>query len=124
MVIRILLADSHAVVRESFRSMFYDVPDMEVVGEAEDGPSTVELVRKTKPDLVIADIEMPNTKVIELIQQINSESPDAKILILTNKLDSHSVCSIIRKGASGYLLKECDFAELIHAISLVYKDKI
>ncbi|HDY89847.1 MAG TPA: response regulator transcription factor [bacterium] len=124
MVIKILLADSHAVVRESFRSRLDDVPDMEVVGETEDGPSTVELVRKTKPDLVIVDIEMPNTKTIELIQQIKSESPDTNILILTNNLDSHSVCSVIKKGASGYLLKECDFAELIHAISLVCKDKI
>jgi two-component system response regulator NreC len=116
---RILIADDHGIVREGLRSMIEKEPDMEVVGEAEDGMETVELAKQLSPDVIVMDISMPNLNGIEATRLILSENPKIKIIVLSIHVEKHIVKEILSAGAAGYVLKTYLFEELSRALRSV-----
>lgn len=119
MSIRVLLSDDHRIVREGLRSLLEKEPDLEVVGEAEDGHSTVELARKLRPQVVVMDITMPGLNGIEATRRITEEVPAVKVLALSMHVDARFVERILKVGATGYLPKDCASEELTRAIRTV-----
>lgn len=120
---RILIVDDQAVIREGLRLLIGDA-GMTVCGEAPDGPSAVEQARAAKPDLVLMDITMPGMSGIEAIEIILKELPKTKVLVLSVHKDGRFVDSGFNAGASGYLLKECAYEELLQAIRAVMKGEV
>ena len=123
MDIRIIIADDHQIVRQGLRVLIEKEPDMEVVGEAEDGQTTVSLARKLHPHIVLMDIKMPDLNGIEATRQILTDLPDVKIIALSMYPDQRFVMNMLKSGARGYLLKESAFEELAQAIRLVMANK-
>ena len=116
---RIILADDHGIMREGLRALLEKQPGIEVIAEAENGRTTVELSRKLKPDVVIIDIAMPDLNGIEATRQIVAESPGIKVIALSMHSDRKFVREMLSAGASGYMLKDSAFEELDKAISTV-----
>ena len=123
MSIRILIADDHRIMRSGIRSLLDKEPDMEVVGEAENGRVTVRLARKLSPDVVLMDIAMPDLNGIDACRQILSEDPNVKVVALSMHSNEQFVSEMLNTGASGYLLKDCNFEELSLAIRSVVADQ-
>jgi two-component system, NarL family, response regulator LiaR len=119
--IRILIADDHAIVREGLRALLATEPGMELVGEAPDGATAVDLARSLKPDVILLDMIMPRLDGLEAIGEIKRENPDARILILTSFAEDEKVFPAIKAGALGYLLKDSSPQELLQAIRHVYR---
>jgi NarL family two-component system response regulator LiaR len=119
--IRIIIADDHAIVREGLRALIEAKPDMELVGEAEDGEEAVALASSLKPDIVLLDLVMPGTDGIKAVHEIIRENPQARILVFTSFGDDANVFAAIRAGALGYLLKDSSPQVLIEAIRQVYR---
>ena len=124
MSIRVFFADDHQIVREGLRTLLKKQPDMEVVGEAENGRKTVQLVQELLPNVVIMDIAMPDLNGIEATRQIIANTPGVKVIALSMHSDRRFVVGILNAGASGYLLKDCAFEELINAIRAVVANRI
>jgi DNA-binding NarL/FixJ family response regulator len=120
-VIRILLADDHALVRQGFRMILSAQPDMEIIGEAGNGREAVEMAEKLQPDLVVMDVTMPELNGIEATRRIATASPRTRVLALSMHKDSVYVREILRSGARGYLLKDSDDSDLIAAVRSVAK---
>jgi NarL family two-component system response regulator LiaR len=120
-LIRILITDDHAIVREGLRALIMGKPDMELVGEAADGEEAVLKARALRPDVILMDLVMPRKNGIEAIEEIKRENPDARILVLTSFAEDDQVLSAIKTGALGYLLKDSSPQELIEAIRCVYR---
>jgi DNA-binding NarL/FixJ family response regulator len=123
MSIRIILADDHAVLRHGLSKSFQNEKDIEVIAQAKDGRSTVELARELSPDVVIMDIGMPDLNGIEATRQITSESPKVKIIALSMHSGKNFIIEMFKAGASGYLLKDCEFDELVNAVRVVTANK-
>jgi two-component system response regulator NreC len=123
-MIKIILADDHQIVRHGLRSLLSSEPDMEVVGEADNGRAVVRLVQEKSPQVVIMDISMPDLNGIEATRQIIAESPGVKIIALSMHSDSLFVLNMFKAGASGYLLKDCALEELVKAVRTVLNRKI
>lgn len=123
MSIKIILADDHAVLRHGLSKAFLNETDMEVVAQAKDGRTTVELVRELKPDVVIMDIGMPDLNGIEATRQIVSEWPNVRIVALSMHSGKNFIMEMFKAGASGYLLKDCEFDELANAVRVVHGGK-
>ena len=123
MTIRIMLADDHQIVRHGLRSLIAAEPDMEVVGEADNGRLALKLVRELAPDVVIMDISMPDLNGIEATRQILAENPVVKIIALSMHSYSLFVLNMLKAGASGYLLKDCALEELVRAVRTVAAKK-
>ena len=119
MSIRILLADDHQIVRDGLRILVEQQPDMEVVAEAEEGRTAVQLVQEQSPDVVIIDVGMPDLNGIEATLQIKTKAPEVKVIALSMHSDRRYVIGMLRAGASGYLLKDCAFEELVRAVHAV-----
>ena len=117
--IRVLLCDDQALVRGGFRMILDARPDIEVVGEAEDGVQAVDEVRALDPDVVLMDVRMPNLNGIEATRRIVSSGSAARVLILTTFDPDEYVYEAIRAGASGFLLKDVEPEELVDAIRVV-----
>jgi len=114
-----VIADDQALVRSGFRLIVDARPDLEVVGEAEDGEQAVALVEELDPDVILLDIRMPNLDGIEATKQIVASGSSTRILVLTTfDLDQY-VYGAIRAGASGFLLKDVRPGELVDAIRVV-----
>ena len=124
MSIRIVLADDHKILRAGLRAMIVEQPDMEVVGEAENGRTAVNLARTLSPDVVVMDIGMPDLNGIEATRQIVAEVPGVKIIGLSMYSDRRYVAGLFGAGASGYLLKDIEFEELIEAIQAVVAGQV
>ena len=116
---RILLADDHRMLRQTLRCMLEKQPDIEVVGEAEDGQKALELVRELLPEIVIIDVSMPKLNGVDATRQIKCQFPQVKTIALSMHSSSFYVAEMLRAGASGYVLKECIFDELVEAIEKV-----
>jgi DNA-binding NarL/FixJ family response regulator len=117
--IRVLLCDDQALVRSGFRMILDARPDLEVVGEAEDGLQAVDVTRDLEPDVVLMDVRMPNLDGIGATRQIVSGGSSARVLILTTFDPDEYVYEAIRAGASGFLLKDVEPEELADAIRVV-----
>jgi DNA-binding NarL/FixJ family response regulator len=123
MVIKILIADDHQIVRQGLRFLLEKESDLQVVAEAENGRTTVRLARELTPGVIIMDVAMPDLNGIEATRQIIAESPATKVIALSMYADRRFVVNMLKAGASGYLLKECAFEELIRAIRVVLMHK-
>jgi DNA-binding NarL/FixJ family response regulator len=115
----ILIADDHALLRESMRNLLDRQDDMEVVGEACDGEEAVKLASKLKPDIAVMDIVMPRLNGIEASKEIKRVSPSTAILILTAYDDAQYVMGLLEAGAAGYLLKSARGRDVVAAIRAV-----
>jgi len=116
---RILLVDDHRVLREGLRSLLERQAEMTVVGEAGDGRAALRLVRELKPDLVIMDVNMEGVDGIDATRLITQDYPGTKVVALSMYLRKTFVAEMFKSGASGYLLKESAFAEIVEAIKTV-----
>ncbi len=114
--IRVLLADDHAIVREGVKMILTAEPDIDVVGEAEDGVEAVEMAKKLKPDVAVLDIGMPGINGIEATKQIKAALPGTQTLALTMHEDDTYVFQLLKAGASGYVLKRAAATDLVQAI--------
>ena len=120
-MIRILLADDHALVRQGFRMILEAQADMEIVGQAGNGREAVELASKLHPDVTVMDVAMPELNGIEATRRITTVSPRTRVLALSMHKDSMYVREILRAGARGYLLKDSGDADLVAAVRAVAK---
>lgn len=118
-MIRILLVDDHAILREGLRALLSYYPDVEVVGEAEDGLQAIEYVESLSPDIVLMDIAMPGMNGLEATRRIRQKHPNVHVLILTQYEDQPYVLNLLRAGVSGYVLKRALGVDLINALRAV-----
>jgi DNA-binding NarL/FixJ family response regulator len=123
MPIRILLADDHAIVRHGLSQSIQREKDMEVIGQAENGISTVEMVREISPDIVIMDISMPDLNGMEATREIKRDFPEVRVIGLSMHSAKKFITEMFKAGASAYLLKDCKFEELAEAIRTVMSGK-
>ncbi len=121
--VRVLLADDHTLMRAGLRVLLERQPDLAVVGEAEDGRQTLQLVETLQPDVVVMDIAMPNLNGIEATRQIVDKSPRTSVVILSMHSDESYILRSLKAGARAYLLKDSAEADLIRAIHAVREGK-
>jgi DNA-binding NarL/FixJ family response regulator len=119
-VIRVLIADDHAVVREGLRAFLALQDDVEVVGEAADGEEAVQAVVRLEPDVALVDLVMPRVDGLEAIGRIRAERPQTRVIVLTSFVDEDKMLPAVRAGAVGYLLKDVAPQELVSAIRTVH----
>ena len=118
-MIKILLADDHALVREGLRRLLQDYPDFKVVGEASDGQETLRAVRQLQPDVVLMDLSMPELDGIETTKRIVEERLPAKVLILTMHANEEYAMRVLQAGARGFIGKGAPSQEVTEAIRKV-----
>jgi two-component system, NarL family, response regulator NreC len=119
MSIRIILADDHVILRHGLSKSLQMENDIEVIAQANDGHSTVQLAQELSPDVIIMDIGMPDLNGIEATRQIVKNSPKIKVIALSMHSAKKFIVEMFKAGASGYLLKDCEFDELVNAIHTV-----
>jgi DNA-binding NarL/FixJ family response regulator len=115
-MIRLVIADDHAVLRQGLSSLLASHDDMEVVGEAGDGLSAVAMARETRPDVIVLDISMPGLGMLQMLKRLRLETPEVKILILSTHPEEQYAIRALRAGADGYLTKERTGDELAIAV--------
>ena len=118
-LIRVVLADDHAVVRKGVREFLEEDATLRVVGEANDGEEALALVARDKPDIVLLDIQMPRLNGLETTRRVRKEFPGTRVLIVTAYDDDPYIFAALQAGASGYMLKTSTSDELIHAVHAV-----
>ncbi len=123
-MIRVVIADDHAIVRTGLRTLLKAEPSMELVGEATGGYEAIDLVEKTRPDVLVLDLSMPDLDGIAVTKKIKPLSPHIRILILTIHADVALIREAIKAGASGYILKRAAEAELISAIHIIMRGDV
>jgi DNA-binding NarL/FixJ family response regulator len=118
--ITILLAEDHHVVREGLRALLQTQPDLEIVGEADNGSQAVELARNTSPEVVVVDISMPELNGLEATRQIKQALPETKVLVLSSYDDLEYVDEMITAGATGFVSKRstANLSDAIRAVRL------
>ena len=121
--LRILLADDHIVMRTGLRTLLERQPNLEVVGETENGRDTIQLAASLKPDVVVMDVGMPVLNGIEATRAIVTEHPNIAVVILSMHADESYVMRALKAGARGYLLKDSAPADLLSAIQAVTQNK-
>jgi len=118
-MIKILVADDHAIVREGLKQIVADTSDMVVAGEAVDGPEVLTLVRKEAWDLILLDISMPGRGGIDILKDLKIQKPKLPVLVLSMHPEEQYAIRALKAGADGYLTKESAPEELIEAIRKV-----
>ena len=116
MTARVVLVDDHELVRDGLRALFAQDEAFEVVGEAEDARTAVELVAASRPDVVIMDVSLPDLSGIEATRQVLEQAPEGKVVALSMHADPQYVAGMLEAGASGYVLKKGAAVELLHAV--------
>ena len=119
--ITVLISDDQAIVRKGTRALLATEPNIEVVGEAENGQAAVDQAKKLNPDVILMDLVMPEMDGIEAIRRITACQPETRILVLTSFATDDKVFPAIKAGALGYLLKDSSPEELVQAIQQVYR---
>jgi len=119
--IRVLVIDDHAIVRKGICALLATEPDIEVVGEAQDGREAVATAKQLQPDVILMDLVMPELDGLEATRRILAAQPEVRVLVLTSFTGDDKVFPAIRAGAQGYLLKDSSPDELIQAIHQVYR---
>jgi DNA-binding NarL/FixJ family response regulator len=122
-IIRVLLADDHAVVRTGIRQFLEQAEDIEVVSEAENGEMAKELIQEQLPDVAVLDIQMPKTSGIEVTRWVRTNHTNVGVLILTAYDDDPYVLAVLQAGANGYVLKTASPEEIIQAVRDVHIGK-
>jgi DNA-binding NarL/FixJ family response regulator len=118
-LIRVLLVDDHAIVREGLRALLDETESLQIVGEAADGTEALELARRLRPDVVLMDLKMPGLPAADAIRTIRAQYPATRVLVLTSYAEDRQVEEVLRAGALGYVLKNIVAADLIRAIATV-----
>jgi two-component system response regulator NreC len=121
--IRVLIIDDHTIVRTGIRLLLNSQPDMEAIGEAENGNIGLALAKEIRPDVIIMDINMPDMDGIIATRAIKKELPEVRVLALTMHEDSRYFFQMLKEGALGYVLKDAEPDELLDAIRAVNQDK-
>lgn len=119
MTTKVFICDDHDILRKGLRSLLQTVQDIEVVGEAADGETAIEMIRELKPDVILMDLLMPGMGGVEAIRQVKKLSQDSHILVLSSSHEDELVVSSIRAGAIGYLVKTSSPDDLIDGIRRV-----
>jgi DNA-binding NarL/FixJ family response regulator len=123
-MIRVLVVDDHAILRDGIRSILESQEDVIVVGEASDGAEALEFVSKLLPDIVLMDISMPNTNGLEATRLIKERFPQVKVLILTQHDNREYIAPALGAGASGYVLKRSGRREMLNALRQVHEQGV
>ncbi len=123
MSIRIVLADDHAIVREGLSQALREEEDMEIVGQASDGHAAVERAKELRPDIVIMDVNMPSLNGIEATREIQRKAAAVKVIALSVNAAKTCIKEVFRAGARAYLIKNCEFEELVRAVRTVAEGK-
>ncbi len=119
--IKVLIADDHRVVREGLAAILKSKEDIQVIGEAQDGLEAVEKARSLLPDVILMDVSMPKMGGVEATRQIKREFPHMGIVALTMYEEQHYIFDLVRAGATGYLLKDTDSAQIVAGIRAIYR---
>ncbi|MBC7990683.1 MAG: response regulator transcription factor [Luteimonas sp.] len=115
-MIRILLADDHAVVREGLRGLLEQQSDMRVIAEAGDGAVALELLMSERPDVIVLDMKMPGPSAVETIGEAKRLRPETQVLVFTSYAEDSQVRDALAAGATGYLLKDALRDDLVRAV--------
>ena len=122
-LIRIVIADDHAIVRTGLRQFFSEQVDLRVTGEAATGREALELVRQGDLDVLLMDLQMPDQSGVDALAAIKARAPDLPVLILSGFPEAHYATTLLKQGASGYLNKECDPEEIVKAIRTLFRGR-
>jgi len=120
---RVIIAEDYTILREGLKALLSFHPNLDIVGEAEDGQAAVRCVDKLKPDLALMDLSMPRMNGLEAIREIKKRSPGTKILVLTVHRAEEYILAALEAGANGYVLKDANHAELTMAVTNVLDGK-
>lgn len=120
-LIRVLIADDHTIVRGGVSQILNEQPDIEVVAEAADGKSAVELYRRQRPDVSLVDLRMPELDGVQVVEQVRRESADAVLIVLTTFDTDDDIDRALMAGAKAYLLKDVSPPELVSCVRTVYQ---
>ena len=123
MSIRLIVADDHVILRQGLSKSLQMEKDMELIAQANNGRTAAQLAQELSPDVIIMDIGMPDLNGIEATRQIVKNSPKVKVIALSMHSAKQFVVEMFKAGASGYLLKDCEFDELVNAIRTVASGK-
>jgi DNA-binding NarL/FixJ family response regulator len=113
---RILLVDDHPMVRDGMRATLSVEPGWEVAGEAADGAHGLELVEQIRPDVLVVDLQMPGLSGLDVLRAVRASAPGTRVIIFTMHAEDAYVREALAAGAAGYVLKDADAAELVHAV--------
>jgi len=116
---KVLLVYDHTIVCEGLRLLFESEPDMVMLDEPDSDKTPAQLARELEPDVVVVDLDMPETDNIQLSQQIISENPNIRIVALLGHAHAHILDEALRAGISGFVMMECNFDELLRAVRAV-----
>lgn len=119
-MIKVLLVDDHDLVRLGIKKLLSDVPNIQIVGEANSGEKAIEIIEKVKPDVILMDVKMPGMGGLAATKHIVNEHPEIKILVVTVYGDEPYPTRVLQAGASGYMTKGVSVDEMIQAIKTVY----
>lgn len=122
--IKILMVEDHKLLRVGLKSIFEETQALEVIGEAEDGKSAIELASKLKPDVILMDIGLPVMNGIEATRKIKEQNPEIKVIILTSHCDENEVLSSLAAGANAYAMKDIKTEYLLMVIQSVKEGAI
>ena len=111
-----MLADDHRIVRQGLRALLAGEADFEVVGEADDGREALELVKRLNPDVLVLDLMMPGLNGLEVARQLPRQSPGVRVVVLSMYDDEGFVLEALANGVSGYVLKDSNSSDLVHAV--------
>lgn len=112
----IVLADDHPIVRQGLRALLEDEPGYKIIGEAEDGPATIELVERLKPDVLIVDVTMPGLNGLEVTRCVRRSAPKTQVVVLSTHSKESYVLEALRNGATAYVLKTAGTDSLLQAV--------
>lgn len=123
MAIKVLIADDHQLFREGLVNLINGAEDIEVIAEAENGRQAIDMTKNLNPDVIIMDIGMPELNGIEATRILKKKYPDIKIIALSMHSDKHYIKGMLEVGASGYLLKNSTYNQVVEAVKTVFRGK-